>query len=100
MDGIILLILILVACFYFRDFHKIVSAVAIIDIFLRIFYYVVNNVEINGISNYLEKYLPASIPSIIESYTEGFICNLLVWFYVVIMGIFLFYNIRSFFKSK
>lgn len=100
MDGIILLIIILIACFYFRDFYKIVHAIAIIDIFLRIFYYVINNVEINGISSYVEDYLPKSVPSIIEAYTDGLFCNILVWFYVIIMGIFLFYTIRAFFKSR
>lgn len=100
MDAIILIILLLIVCFYFRNFYKIVNAVAIIDIFLRIFYYVIHNVEINGISEYIEKYLPESVPSIIRSYTDGLFCNILIWLYVIIMGIFLFYTIRHFFKSK
>lgn len=100
MDGIILLVLILIVCFYFRNFYKIVNAIAIIDIFLRLFYYIINNVEINGISNYVEHYLPKSVPSIIETYTDGIFCNILVWLYVVIMGIFLFYTIRQFFRSR
>ena len=103
MDGIILIILILIVCFYFRDFYKIVNAVAIIDIFLRIFYFVVHNVEINGISEYIEKYLPESVPAIILNYKKvlgSLMCNLLIWVYVIIMGIFLFYTIRHFFRSK
>lgn len=100
MDAIILIILLVVVCFYFRSFYKIVHAVAIIDIFLRIFYYIIHNVEINGISEYVEKYLPRSIPDIIETYTDGLICNLLVWLYVILMGIFLFYTIKHFLKSK
>lgn len=99
-DGIILIIVLLIVCFYFRNFYKIVNAVAIIDIFLRIFYYVINNVEINGISSYIEEYLPKSVPTIIESYTDGLFCNILIWIYVIIMGIFLFYTIRNFFKSR
>lgn len=100
MDAIILIILILIVCFYFRNFYKIVNAIAIIDIFLRIFSYIIRNVEIKGISEYVEKYLPESIPAIIRSYTDGLICNVLVWLYVIIMGIFLFYTIRHFFRSK
>lgn len=100
MDGIILLILILIVCFYFRNFYKIVNAIAIIDIFLRIFYFFINNVEINGISSYIEEYLPKSVPAIIESYTDGLFCNLLIWIYVILMAIFLFYTVRAFFKNK
>lgn len=100
MDGIILIILLLAVCFYFRDISKIVYAVAIVDIFLRIFYFIINNIEIKGISKYVEKYLPESIPSIIGSHTSGLIYNILVWIYVIIMGIFLFYTIKKFIKSK
>lgn len=100
MDAIILIVLLIIVCFYFRSFYKIVNAIAIIDIFLRIFYYIIHNVEINGISEYIEKYLPKSVPSIIETYTDGLICNVLVWLYVIVMGIFLFYTIKHFFKSK
>ncbi len=103
MDGIILIILILIVCFYFRDFYKIVNAVAIIDIFLRIFYFIVHNVEIRGISEYVEKYLPESVPAIILNYKKvlgSLMCNLLIWVYVIIMGIFLFYTVKRFIKSK
>lgn len=103
MDGIILIILVLIVCFYFRDFYKIVNAVAIIDIFLRIFYFVVHNVEIRGISEYVEKYLPESVPAIILNYKKvlgSLMCNLLIWVYVIIMGIFLFYTVKRFIKSK
>lgn len=103
MDAIILIILLIVVCFYFRSFYKIVHAIAIIDIFLRIFYYVVHNVEINGISEYVEKYLPASVYDIIISYKKvlgTLMCNVLIWLYVIIMGIFLFYTIKHFLKSK
>lgn len=100
MDAIILIIMILIVCFYFRNFYKIVNAIAIIDIFLRIFTYVIHNVEIKGISEYIEKYLPESVPAIIDKYTDELICNILIWLYVIIMGIFLFYTIRHFFKSK
>ena len=103
MDAIILIILLVVVCFYFRSFYKIVYAIAIIDIFLRIFYYIVHNVEINGISEYVEKYLPGSVYEIILNYKKvlgTLMCNVLVWLYVIIMVIFLFYTIKHFIKSK
>jgi len=99
-DGIILLILILIVCFYFRSFYKIVNAVAIIDIFLRIFHFIIYNVEINGISNYIEEHLPESVPAIIRAYTGGLFCNVLIWIYVIMMTIFLIYITKLFFTKK
>lgn len=100
MDGILLLILIIIVCFYYRNFYKIVNAVAIIDIFLRIFHFVIFNVEIRGISEHIEKYLPDSVPTIIESNTSGLLSSILVWLYVINMTVFLIYIIRLFFTRK
>lgn len=100
MDGIILLILVIIVCFYFRNFYKIINAVAIIDIFLRIFHFVIFNVEIRGISEHIEKYLPDSVPTIIKSNTGGLLSNILVWLYVINMTVFLIYIIRLFFTKK
>ena len=74
--------------------------VAIIDIFLRLFNYIISNIQINGISEYIEKYLPASIPSIIGNYTTDIIYNILMWLYVICMAIFLGYTVKYFFKKK
>ena len=64
MDGIIILVIIIVVGVYFRRVDKVVTGVAIVDIFLRLFRFLVENIQINGISEYIEKYLPASIPNI------------------------------------
>lgn len=100
MDGLIIIILLLVIGFYFRRFDKFVTGVAIIDIFLRVFNYIITHIEIDGISEYIEKYLPISVPNIIGSYTTDIIFNILMWLYVICMAIFLYYTIRYFFKTK
>ena len=100
MDAIIIIAIILFVAFYYRKVDKIVAGVAIVDIFLRIFHYLVVNIEINGISEHIEKYLPESIPAIIEHYTSDIICDILIWVYVIIMAIFLGYTIRNFIKKK
>ena len=56
MDAIIIIAIILFVAFYYRKVDKIVTGVAIVDIFLRIFHYLVVNIEINGISEHIEKY--------------------------------------------
>ena len=100
MDGIIIIIILIVVGVYFRKVDKIVMVVAIIDIFLRLFNYIISNIQINGISEYIEKYLPASIPSIIGNYTTDIIYNILMWLYVICMAIFLGYTVKYFFKKK
>ena len=42
MDGIIIIIILIVVGVYFRKVDKIVMGVAIIDIFLRLFNYIIN----------------------------------------------------------
>ena len=100
MDGIIIIIILIVIGVYFRKVDKIVMGVAIIDLFLRLFNYIVSNIQINGISEYIEKYLPASIPSLIGNYTTDIIYNILMWLYVICMAIFLGYTVKYFFKKK
>lgn len=100
MDAIIVIILLIVVGFYFRRFDKVIMGIGIVDIFLRIFNYLINNIQINGISEYIEKYLPVSIPAIINHYTSDVIASILMWVYVICMGVFLFYNIRYFIRKK
>lgn len=100
MDAIIIIAIILFVAFYYRKVDKIVTGIAIVDIFLRIFHYLVVNIEINGISEHVEKYLPGSIPDIIGRYTSDIIYDILIWVYVIVMAIFLGYTIRYFIKKK
>ena len=100
MDAIIIIAIIAVIAFYFRRVDKVVTGVAIVDIFLRIFHYLVVNIEIKGISEYVEKYLPESIPEIIGNYTSDMLYDILIWLYVIIMAIFLGYTIKHFINKK
>ncbi len=100
MDGIIILVIIIVVGVYFRRVDKVVTGVAIVDIFLRLFRFLVENIQINGISEYIEKYLPASIPNIINEYTSDILNNILLWVYVICMAVFLGYTIRYFISKK
>ena len=100
MDAIIIITIIAVIAFYFRRVDKVVIGVAIVDIFLRIFRYLVVNIEIIGISEHIEKYLPSSIPDIIGNYTSDVLYDILIWVYVIVMAVFLGYTIRYFIKKK
>ena len=100
MDGIIIIILIVAACVYFRRVDKGVYSIAIIDICLRLLNFLIAHVKIDGVTDTLIKYLPKSIPAVIKHYTSGVVEDLLIWVYVILMGIFLFYIIKAFIKKK
>ena len=100
MDGIIIIAIVAVVAFYYRRVDKVVMGVAIVDIFLRIFHYLVINIEIKGLSEHIEKFLPESIPDIIGKYTQDVVYDILLWVYVICMAVFLGYTIKYFIKKK
>ena len=100
MDGIIVIAIIVAVCVYWRRFDKGIYGVAIVDLFLRIFNYLIKHIKIDGITEHLIKYLPESVPGIIKHYTSGILADILIWAYVIVMGIFLFYTIRVFIRKK
>ena len=100
MDAIIIIAIIAVIAFYFRRVDKVVTGVAIVDIFLRILHFVANNIGIPDFAKWANNTLPASIPTIISNYSSGVIEFILTWIYVILMGIFLYYCVHRLIKKK
>ena len=99
MDAIIFLILLIVVIFFFKKFSNTVFFVAIFDISLRILTFLRDNTFVE-VKRFLGKYVPENIPHIIGKYTDGTLCKVLIWLYVVIMATFLYYVIVIFIKKK
>ncbi len=99
MDLAILLILMALVIFFFKRFSSFIYFIAIVDIFLRILTFIKNN-SVPELHDLIQKYIPENIPDIIDNYASGIIYQIFVWIYVIIMGIFLFYIIRTFFRKK
>lgn len=100
LDGVIILALIIFAFCWFRTFSKTVYAVAIIDIFLRLLYYISANIGIPGFYTWVRRIFPESIPGLLDNYMRGIVLTVFVWIYVGFMVIFLFYVIRTFLRKK
>lgn len=100
MDLVILLVLLAIVIFFFKRFSSFVYFIAIVDIFLRILTFVKNNCNVPELYALINKYIPESIPAIIDKYTNGIVCTVILWIYVIIFCIFLFYTTRIFFKKK
>lgn len=101
MDLAIFLILLALVIFFFKRFSSFVYFVAITDIFLRILTFIKNN-SVPELHNLIDKYIPENIPDIIDNYIkpDNIVFKIIVWLYVIVIGIFLFYSIRIFFKKK
>lgn len=99
-DAIVVVALIVVAFCWFRKFYKVVYAVAIIDIFLRLITYISSNIGIPGFNSWVKTVFPESIPGLLDNYMSGIFLTVFVWIYVFMMGAFLFYIVRIFIRKK
>lgn len=100
LDAVIVIALVIVAVCWFRRFVKLVYAFAVIDLFLRLIDYIANNIGITGFKIWVNNIFPNSIPAIISKYTNGMLCTIVTWIYVVIMVFFLVYTIKAFLRKK
>lgn len=101
MDVVIMMAIIGAIVFFFkRTFSGFVYAVAMVDIFLRVLAFIKAKLFAGNILVFLNKWFPVSVPAIIDKYTDGVLCEVLIWVYVGIMVVFLFYTIRIFIKKK
>lgn len=100
MDLIILVVLIGIVVFFFKQFSSFVYFMAIMDIFLRLFHMIKSCLNIAEFTLFVDKYIPISIPGIINTYSTGIFNTLLILGYIILVAIFEFYTIRIFFKKK
>ena len=100
LDVVIVIALVIFAICWFRSFSKSVYAFAIIDIFLRLIYFIAENLGIKEFSKWVRHIFPKSIPAIIDKYSSGVLYTILIWIYIVLMVFFLGYTIRTFIRKK
>lgn len=101
MDLAIFLILMALVIFFFKKFSSFVYFVAIVEILLRILTFIKNN-SVPELKTLIDKYIPENVLDIVDNYvkTDNIIFIIISWLFVIVMGIFLFYTIRIFFKKK
>lgn len=100
MEGIILICFLVAVFLFYRELSKTIYVVAIIEILLRILTFLKDNLGIKDVTKYLDKYVPESIPDIIKKYTDGALTDVLMWAFVIVIGVFLYYTIRIFFGKR
>lgn len=95
-DLIILIVLLVAVIVVFRRFSSFVYAMAIVDIFLRIMYFLRIKVPLKE----LENIFPSDIPDILAKYTSDILLDILLWAYVALYACFLVYIINYFIHKK
>ena len=97
---IILFIIIILVFFLKKTFSGFIYSVGMIDIFLRLITFLNQKLFGGELRAFIDKYIPTSLIDMINDYTNGVLATILIWIYVIIMIIFEFYIIRSFFHKK
>ena len=95
-DLVILLVILIAVVVVFRRFSSFVYAMAIVDIFLRIMFFLRIKVPLTE----LERIFPSDIPEILDKYTDGILLDVLLWAYVFIYACFLVYITNYFIHKK
>lgn len=99
-DLIVLLLLIGLIVFFFKDFKSFIYSIAIIEIFLRLIHFISGHIQIGEFQSFVAKYIPDSILSILAQYTSGSFFDFLTWVFVILFLVFEVYLVRYLFKKK
>lgn len=100
MDLVIFIVLALIVVILFKSFDSFVYFFAIIDILLRILYFLKQLLNIPELTNFLNQYVPTSILSMINHYSTGVFNQILTWGYLICFIVFEVYLVKYFMKTK
>ena len=101
MDLIIILILVAIVVIVRRDFKAFIYSLGVIELFFRILHFIANNLGIIALSDFIKKYIPHnSIIGVLQAYSDGLLETILVWVFVIFMGILDYYLINYLIKRK
>lgn len=98
MDLIILLVLMAIIIFFFKDFTAFVYFLGIVELFLRIVNFIANNIGVNDLSKWMNDNFPNSIFSILAKYSNGLLYDVLCWLLVFCFCVLLFNLVKYLIK--
>lgn len=100
MDLIIILVLLAVIVFFFRDFKHTAYFFGIIEIFLRLIHFLADHLGVAEFSKFINKYIPNSLFTMLGKYANGLLYEILMWGLFAYFCALLVYLVIYFFKRK
>ena len=100
LDLVVLIVLFVFVIIYSKRFQTYIFGFGMVDILFRILNIIRGFIPISDVRKFISTYVPSSVPGVINKYTEGMINSILIWIYVIIMGIFLYFIVKIFIKRK
>lgn len=98
MDLIILLALIVIIAFFFRDYKNVVYFLGIVEIFFRIIHFIGDHLKISELNKFINDYIPQSLFTMLGKYSNGLLYEILIWLLLAIFISLEIYLIKYFFK--
>ena len=98
-DLIICILLLVIMLVWFKKFDSYIYAFGILDILLRILYFIKTHIDL-AVLNKILGYLPSSISGLVMKYTSGTVETILLWVVVVLYILFVYHIIKFFAKKR
>ena len=98
MDLIILLALIVIIAFFFRDYKNVVYFLGIVEIFFRIIHFIGDHLKISELNKFINDYIPQSLFTMLGKYSNGLLYEILIWLLLAIFISLEVYLIKYFFN--
>lgn len=84
MDLVIILILIAVVIFMFRNYHSVVYLLGSLEIFFRLIHYIGDHISFIKINPFVNKYIPTSLFNVISKHTSGPVEQIISWVLIIV----------------
>lgn len=96
----ILLVLIMIVVFMYKDVKWVVYLIGIIELFLGLIHAVGDKLGVAAINNVINTYLPTSILSVLRRDCSGLVYEVLSWVFIAVLILFLVYLVKYFIRKK
>ena len=100
MDLIVLLVLIIIIAFFYKDFKNVVYFLAIVEILFRLLHFFGDHLKVAELNKLINEYIPNSLTDILARYSNGLLFEILLWLLFICFVFFEVYLVKYFFKRN
>lgn len=100
MDLIIIIVLIGVVAFVYRDVKFLVYLLGTLEVFFRLVHHIGDKLQLIDINPFVDKYIPTSTFAVLSRYTNGVVYEVFSWVLIIIYVMFLVYLVKYLIHKK